>query len=270
MKQLIPGLTERLVKPGEDYTKARKAFNVILAQYGQAAYFASRYVGGLLTSRSHKGDKDARPPISLIDPKRQRDALTLIENEVLSEKPFQFPPELYNQLGPTNWNHWGLPAPPRKDIAVHEVILACQTRVLNHLLSPTTLGRIHDAELKLPADKDTLTAAELIQRLTRSVFSELETIKEGSFTDRKPAIGSLRRNLQRAYLKQLSQLALGRSGAPEDCQTVAHAELADLKVRMDKLLGSEVKLDGYTRAHLQESASRIAKVLDAELSLPGP
>ena len=153
MKQLIPGLVERSVKDGEDYTKARKAFNVILGEYGQAMQFAARYVGGLYTSRSHKGDKDGKPPFTVVDAKKQRDALALLEQQVLSDKPFPFPPELYNQLASSNWLHWGTDMPLRKDFAVHDLILMWQEAILSQLLSLVTLERIHDAELKVPADQ---------------------------------------------------------------------------------------------------------------------
>ncbi|MCH5375052.1 MAG: zinc-dependent metalloprotease, partial [Planctomycetes bacterium] len=228
MKQLIPGLVDRSVAEGEDYTKARKAFNVILAQYGQAMYYATRYVGGLYTSRSHKGDKDGRPPTAVVEPARQREALTLLEQNVFNDAPFQFPPELYNQLGVTNWNHWGLASNTQKDFPVHDFVLMWQERILAQLLSSTTLNRMLDAELKVPADQDALTAAELIQRLTKAIFAEVATLKEGQYSTRKPAISSLRRNLQRSYLRQLSNMALGRTGAPQDCQTIAYAELASL------------------------------------------
>jgi hypothetical protein len=98
----------------------------------------------------------------------------------------------------------------------------------------------------------------------------VEAVKEGEFNNRKPAISSLRRNLQRTFLKRLSSLAMGRTGAPEDCQTIAFAELGSLHARIEQLLKSNVKLDSYTRAHMQESASRIQKVLDARLMLAGP
>ena len=90
-------------------------------------------------------------------------------------------------------------------------------------------------------------------------------MKEGEFTNRKPAISSLRRNLQRAYLQRLSQLALGQTGAPDDCQTVAYAELGKLKTRIDTMLTGQVKLDAYTQDHLQETSARIAKVVDAKM-----
>lgn len=270
MKQLIPGLVERIVKDGEDYTKARKAFNVILGEYGQAMQFAARYVGGLYVSRSHKGDKDGKPPFTVVDAKRQRDALTLLEQQVLSDKPFAFPPQLYNQLAASNWRHWGADIPLRKDMAVHEVILKWQESILDQLLSSFTLERIHDAELKIPADQDALTTAELLERLTNAVFAEVKATPEGAYTERKPAISSVRRNLQRTYLQMLSNLALGRYRAPQDCRTIAYVKLATLREDIDKLLAGKVKLDAYSSAHLRESSARIQKVLEAKLSLTSP
>jgi hypothetical protein len=145
-----------------------------------------------------------------------------------------------------------------------------QTRVLSQLLSSVTLRRMHDSEFKTSPDEDILTTAELIERLTKTVFSELDSVEEGEFTNRKPAISSLRRNLQREYLRRISHLAMGNTLAPDDCQTVAFAELSALEARINQLLKSNVNLDSYSRAHLQETASRVGKVLNAELSLFRP
>ena len=95
-------------------------------------------------------------------------------------------------------------------------------------------------------------------------------MKGGEYTNRKPAISSARRNLQRTFLKRMSSLAMGNSSAQQDCQTIAYAELGDLNDKIKKLLESKVKLDSYTKAHLEESSSRIEKVLDARLTLSRP
>jgi hypothetical protein len=132
---------------------------------------------------------------------------------------------------------------------------------------------MHDAELKASPDADVVTTAELLDRLTKSIFSDVEGLKEGEYSNRKPAISSLRRNLQRSYLKTLSQMAMGNSSAPQDCQTVAYLQLGDLQAKIKKVLeNGEMtgKLDTYSRAHLQESSARIQKVLDARLSLNSP
>ena len=271
--ELLPGMVERVTAEGDDYTQARRVFNILLGQRGQSLYFASRYVGGLKTSRSHRGDKDGRVPVGLVDAKTQRDVLGLLEENVFSDKPYQFPPELYNSLGWSNWNHWGKEPAGRKDFGVHDTVLMWQERVISQLIGAITLERLHDGEMRAAPDADVLTTAELIERLTKSIFSEVETVKEGDYTARKPAISSLRRNLQRSYLKSLSRLAMGNTGAPEDCQTIAYDQLARLSQRMNALLQNgavAAKLDPYSRAHLQESKDRIQKVLDAKLSLSSP
>jgi hypothetical protein len=273
VEELIPGLVDRTTKEGDDYTQARRTFNIVVAQAGQGMFFASRQVGGLKTSRSHKGDKDAKPPIQLVDAKLQREVLDLLDKNLFSDKPFAFPPEIYNQLGWSNWSHWGVSPSTRKDFGVHDFILMWQERVLSQLLSSITLERMHDAELKASPDADVVTTAELLDRLTKSIFSDVEGLKEGEYSNRKPAISSLRRNLQRSYLKTLSQMAMGNSSAPQDCQTVAYLQLGDLQAKIEKVLeNGEMtgKLDTYSRAHLQESSARIQKVLDARLSLNSP
>ena len=271
--ELIPGLVDRTTKEGDDYTQARRTFNILIAQYGQSMYFVSRYVGGLKTSRSHKGDKDAKPPVALIDPAQQREALAILEENIFNDKPFQFPPELYNQFGWSNWDHWGTNPTSRKDFGIHDFVLQWQDRILEQLLSSVTLKRMHDAELRANPDTDVLTTAELLSRLTKAVYVEIDTMKEGDYSTRKPAISSMRRNLQRSYLKQLSRLALGQTGAPQDCQTVAYGELMNVKQKIDTLLQNgpmSGKLDPYSKAHLTESAARITKVLEAKVELPTP
>jgi hypothetical protein len=273
LKELLPGLVDRMTKDGEDYTQSRRAFNVLFSQFAQSSFFVARYVGGLQTSRSHKGDKDGKPPVTLIDAKQQRDALKMLEDNVFSDKNFQFPPELLNQLGWSNWNHWGVRETTRKDFGIHDFVLQWQDRILDQLLSSVTLKRMHDAELKASSETDVMTTAELITRLTKAIFSEVENTKEGDYTNRKPAISSIRRNLQRSYLEELSKLALGSSAAPQDCQTVAYSELTNLQQRIKSVLDNQPvagKLDVYSRSHLQESSARIGKVLDAKFELPAP
>ena len=263
--EMWPGVVEQMTEEGEGYERTRRAFGVLLATHGRAMYAASRYVGGLHVSRSHKGDPNAPDPFEVVGAEKQREALTLVEQQVFSDKPFDFPPELYNHLAASHWNHWGTDLSDRPDYPAHQVILMWQDLILRRIMSSLTLSRIHDAELKVPADQDALTTAELLDRLTQSIFGETESVEQGEYTNRKPAISSLRRNLQRAYLKHLSRLALGQTTAPEDCQTIAFYELTRLKTRVDDVLAGEVELDSYSRAHLQETSARITKVVDARM-----
>ena len=261
----LPHVIDESTKDGDGYQRARRMFGILLSQHGKAMFNASRYVGGLYVNRSHKGDPKAAEPLEVVPAERQRAALGLLEEQVFNDKPFNFPPDLYNQLAASHWDHWGTQIADRGDFPAHDVILMWQDRILSKLMSPLTLARLHDSELKTAADTDALTTAELIERLTKAIYSEVDTTKEGEYTNRKPAISSLRRNLQRSYLRRISQLALGETSAPEDCQTVAYAELGKLKTRIDALVNGQVKLDSYSKAHLQETSARIAKVMDARM-----
>jgi hypothetical protein len=139
------------------------------------------------------------------------------------------------------------------------------------LLSSLTLERMHDAELKVPADQDAMTTAELISSLTNSIYSEVGALKPGEYTNRKPAISSLRRDLQRRYLKRMASIAMGQSFAPDDCRSVASSELAALEGRVKATLAQpDLKLDAYSRAHLEDTAATIRKVLEARLNLLTP
>ena len=274
--QVMPVIADRMTAKEKDgkgggYERVRQAFGVLLAAHGQAMYTASRLVGGLHTSRSHKGDANAPVPFRVVEPQKQRDAVALLEQQMFSAQPFTFPPELYNQLVATNWTHWGSNPPDREDYPVHDAILMWQSRVLGRLLNPITLERIRDSELKVPADQDAFTTAELLDRLTKSIMAEVDTTVPGEYTVRKPAIGSLRRGLQRQYVSRLSSLAIAPSGVTPDAQSIAAAQLRSLDGRIAALLAkNDVKLDDYSRAHLGEIQARIRKVLDASLELPSP
>ena len=94
-------------KEGDGYQRARRVFGILLAQHGEVMFDASRYVGGLYVSRSHKGDAKAPKPLEVVPAERQRAALDLLEEQVFNDKPFNFPPDLYNQLAASHWDHWG-------------------------------------------------------------------------------------------------------------------------------------------------------------------
>lgn len=270
ISDMWPKILDQMVKEGEGYERARRAFGVLLSHYGNAMFMAARNVGGVYVSRSHKGDPNGQPPFKVVDAAKQREALALLEERVFSDKPFQFPPDLFNYLASSRWWHWGVRPSLRTDYPVHETIAMWQERVLMQLLSPLTLQRIYDSELKVAADQDAFTCAELIRRLTAAIFNEAEKMEGGQYTERKPAVSSLRRNLQRAYLQRMSEIAMGNTSAPADCQAVAYAELKGLQEKINKTLASNVNLDTYTKAHFQESSNRIAKVLDARLTLSRP
>ncbi|MGQ9576109.1 MAG: zinc-dependent metalloprotease [Thermoguttaceae bacterium] len=268
--QLVPGLVDRVTEPGEGYQRTRRAFNMLLHVQGTAMQCVSRVISGVYVHRSHKGDPGAKPPLVIVEPARQREAMAFLQEHVFGEKAFEFPPDLYNLLVEPRWLHWGIQIPERVDFPVRETMLAWQERILMQLLSSTTLERLIDSEIKVPPDQDAFTVPELFSGLTAAIFRELERLQQGEFTPRKPAISSLRRALQRRYLERLANLTMGNLACPEDCQTLAYIQLEAIEARINAVLQGGAKLDPYTQAHLKESASRIRRVLEARLQLRGP
>ena len=274
--EVMPKIADRLAtvdpKTGEGgYNRVRQAFGVLLSAHGQAMHFASRLVGGLETSRSHKGDDNALPPFRVISVEQQRDALALLEKRMFAVEPFTFPPALLNQLVATKWLHWGAKPVPREDYAIHEVVLMLQDRILGNLLDPATLSRIRDSELKVPAADDAFTTAELLDRLTKAIMHEVEATGPGDYTPRQPAVASLRRGLQRAYVTRLAGLAMGSAPTLPDAQALSTMHLRSIEDSLETLLAKDdVELDDVSRAHLAELQARIEAVLDADLNMPRP
>ena len=85
-------------------------------------------------------------------------------SDVFGPEAYAAPTKLYNYLAPTYWNHWGIKEPTRPAFPIHQTVLAAQDRVLAQVLSPVTLARLLDSEMKVPAKQDVFTAAELLHR----------------------------------------------------------------------------------------------------------
>ena len=268
--QLMSDLIDRVVKTGDGYSRARHAFEMLFSDHTLAMSFVAKYIGGVSVYRNHKGDPNARSPYVGVDPKKQREALQFLDSEVFGVDAYRFPTKLYDYLGSSHWSHWGMHEQARPDFPIHQIVLQGQTAVLNQILSPATLSRIIDSELKTPAKQDAFTAPELLHGLTAAIFSETDKLQNGKFTNREPAVSSLRRNLQRLYFEKLANLVIDNKTAPADCQAVAAAELTELEARLQKVFAGKAQPDDYTRAHLSELSARIRKVLDARLNLPRP
>lgn len=270
IEQLLPGLIDQVTEPGEGYQRVRLAAQVLLHEYTRAMGFVARYIGGVYVNRDHRGDPGARPPLVVTEAQKQREALEFLDKHVFGPGAFDIPTKLYGYLSPNHWSHWGIRDRSRPDFPIRETVLAAQEQVLGQILSPATLARLVDSETSVPAKQDAFTAAELLRRLTASIFHETETLGAGKFTDREPAIGAFRRDLQRRYFERLAALAMDEAGAPSDCQAVAAAEIKALEGRLRKALGGNAQLDTYSRSHLSDLAARARKVTEARLELKRP
>jgi hypothetical protein len=289
----LKDLDARVVKDGDSWARTRRAFSILLEQWGDGATLASQYVGGQSVSRDHKADKDARDPIVPVLGAKQRECLRFLADAVLSDKSFKFSPALLRRLGTEHWTHWGTDGflGTGVDISVLERILGIQKIVLGHCLSASTLARLENQQLQADPGSDPLRMDEVFRSLTDGIWSDLEHLP-GSSDDKasKFALSTIRRNLQREYLRRLSGMVIGNnpnsysdsfgfvvflrggSGAlPADARALARLHLKEISSRIGKVLETKnLTIDDTSRAHLEECQHRIAKVLEANLGVREP
>jgi hypothetical protein len=271
--QLWKDLVDHVVTKGEGYQDARRGFDMVLYDYLQAGQLAARFVGGEYVRRDHRGDPNEKDPNTVVEAKKQRDALRFVCEKVFSDEPFKFPPELIRKLAAGRWSHWGstdLNAPV--SYPVYDRILNAQWWALFQLTNPETLERVVASEAKVGENEDLLTVAELFETLDKAIFAELDTKEPATWTARKPMISTVRRNLQRAYVKLLIDISIEKDGpTPQIARTLVWHRLKGLVTKIYNLQKAlEGKLDPYTAAHLDESRTRIEKALDASFSLNPP
>ncbi len=291
--ELMKDLDSRVVKDGESWARTRRAFGILLEQWGDGATLASQYVGGQSVSRDHKADKDAHDPIAPVPGAKQRECLKFLADAILSDKSFQFSPALLRRLGTEHWSHWGNDRAMGAgvDISVLERILAIQKIVLGQCLSSSTLARLENQQLQADPGADPLRVDELFRALTDGIWSDLDRLPASSDDKAgKFALTTIRRNLQREYLRRLSGMVIGNtpnsygdsigfvvflrggnSSVPADARALARLHLREIANRITKVLDTKnLTIDDTCRAHLEECRHRITKVLEANLDVREP
>lgn len=285
-EELLKDLAERVVTQGEGYQKTRLAFNMLLSQYDNAAYLVAQFVGAEHIHRDHKGDSN-RDPLVPVKAAKQREALKFLQEHILTDKPFQFPPQLLRKLAADRWWHWGNEGVAFSNVEypLHERILSIQRVVLGHMMNPSVLARIQNTAFKADKDEQPVTIAEVFRGLTDAIWKEYTTSLKPDGKGSNGAI--LRRNLQREHLRDLTNLVLGRrtgggsgfvffiggasGSAPPDARSLARMHLREINRRVEATLKqSSNGLDDTTRAHLEECQERIGKVLSASVTVNEP
>jgi hypothetical protein len=267
INSLFDSLPARMVAPGEGYARLRAAFTDLLADRWYALLITTKYLGGAMTARDHRGDPSARPAFVTVPAAVQRQALAFIAEAGFGEQAYRFSPHLLSHLGPNRWRHWGSTpgTDGRIDFPLHDWAMTQQGALLNQLLDPAVLSRIRDAELRATDTQPTVTIPELFATLTGAIWAEVGYPAPG---DGRIALArnitSVRRDLQRLYLNSLIRMIVNPlPDTPEDARTLARLTLADLGSQLDRVRRAE--LDTYTRAHLIDSRERINQALHAQI-----
>jgi hypothetical protein len=268
--ELVRALREKLldrgVGEGESWHMLRQAYEQLLAEQLGAVRVAGRYVGGVYVNRDHRADPGARDPLVPVEPDKQRRALGLLVANAFRDDAFDTRPEVLRKLASDKHRHWGNLGSADAAFSVHDRIAQVQAFALLYVLNPGTLGRVLDNELRSSLDDDAVTLPEVMDAVTGAIFSEMDAPPAGPFTNRRPMISSLRRNLQSEAVDRLIDLSLENGRwVPRPVRTLAVGHLWQLNATLEKLVAraADGQVDEYTLVHLSDLKERINRALNA-------
>jgi len=257
---------DKYVKDGQSWAKARQGYERTLSMQTSAVGIMANWIGGTHVARTHKGDPNSGAPLTPVDAAKQRDALAFVIDNCFKDEAFNLSTDLIGYMTIDKWGDGGDRGTGDSAWPVHDRIMAIQASTLSMIMNPSTLKRVYDNEFRVPADQDALTLPELLQRLSDAVYGELSTELNGTtFTDRKPMITSLRRNLQSSMTDRLITLAGDDDSMPRPIRTLCMSHLRRINDRLDALLkkSGSGQIDAYTLAHLQDLNDRVDRALNS-------
>ena len=262
-------IVDKFVKDGQSWSRARRGYDMTINLQFRAVSMMSNWIGGVHVYRDKKGDKNGRPPFEVVPADKQRAALKFVIEHSFRDEAYGLTPELLKHMTTDKWLDGSGFSRAISDSTwpIHDRIMGMQSSVLTMIMNPTTLRRVYDNELRVPADQDMITLPEILDTLDAAIWTEFNEAPKKKFTARQPMVSSLRRNLQREYLTRLIDLSMpgaGNSAVYKPIADLARMELKDLRGRLTKTLeaGGD-KIDPYTKAHLVDAGEQIARAMDA-------
>lgn len=253
--QITQTLTHRYQGDTRSYQDLRQTFVTTLNNDLSAATVASRYIGGIYTSRSHRGQPGASAPFSPVPRTVQRRAFELLDRYVLSAHALSFPPALLNEVAPAHFDDWSSTRTQRTDFPIEEVVAELQDDTIASVFNARTLARIADESLKAPPGA-TMDLADLFEWTNDAIFDDLGA----------PSIPPIHRELQRRFADLEMEIAflpstnLDQLGLPREVQSLARYELRRERARLN--VAYRNARDVGTKAHLDDLRSRIDGVLN--------
>ena len=263
-KTLRDHILDKFVKDGQSWARSRRGYQITLNTQLDAVNIMATWVGGAFVSRSHKGDPNAKDPVTPVPVAQQRAAIKFVIEHAFADDAFGLTSDLLRKMTVDKWSDGGTMR-GESTWPVHDQIMGIQASALTMLMNPSTLRRVYDNEFMVPSGEDAVTLPELMDALHGAIWSEIEKSPDKKYSPREPMISSLRRNLQREHLDRLIDLSIFDSygAASKPISNLATAKLRDLQGKLGELAKSS-KLDQYTSAHVAECKLRIDKALEAQ------
>jgi hypothetical protein len=256
-EDLIRRQETRPLDPQRDYAVLRRSVVYALRDAARAAGILARQIGGVRTLRDFPGS--GRDPLVPVEPAAQRRALDVLSRAWLGPEGFKVSPALARKLGPDYFERAEAITSGQllaTDFSLAPMVLDVQLAILNQLMSDMLANRILDNEEKVASGQDRFRLAELLQRLMRDVWGDLE---------RGNTIPAPRRELQREHLNRLAALVLRpEAQSRADARALVRLQAQALLVRLKAAL-KRPGLDAPTHAHFADSADSLEQALTARI-----
>ncbi|MEP6997455.1 MAG: zinc-dependent metalloprotease [Betaproteobacteria bacterium] len=259
-RELWDRLQDRKLPPGQSYEVLRRNFIAGLTQLGNSGAVAAKYVGGVVYVRDHAGS--GREPFTPVPPDKQRAALKLIADGLLSVDSFRLRPEFVRRLTVDQFDRGrenagiGAISP---DISLSDRMLSVQRALLDQLLSDKVATRIEESAYRQTRSSEAFRLSELYDTLQSAVWNELATGRD---------ITPFRRNLQREYLRRVATTIVHPSPSDHaDGRALQRANARQLLAQL-KSAKSRASFSKEARAHLAECENTIDEALKAPMLRP--
>jgi hypothetical protein len=270
-RELLGKVYPKALVQGDEFSRLRAMVESLYGMMRSNLLVMARFVGGVEIVRQNFGDNPEQPPMRPIPAELQRRAMDLIEKYMMPDEGFLADPRLINSLAPARWGHWGSFefTQDRLEFSLRDLIANTRIPVLARLMDPRVLQRLSEGPSRLPAGTPAYTLGEHFDRITRAIWSECPAEPGATVSEISP----YRRDLQRAHLDMLIQMALGsRFTVPADARDLSRLHLEQLQSRIRVALASpgSRSLSPEARAHLQASLDRISRALAPQVVTASP
>ncbi|MBV6459869.1 MAG: hypothetical protein HONBIEJF_03024 [Fimbriimonadaceae bacterium] len=238
-------------KSGQNYSRKTQILVAMMMRTLMSGAYASMYVGGIDSTRQHKGDVNQRPTLAPVSADGQRRAVELITGELLtmglgdlSEETLLNLSRDYNDESSYDWI-----APLRSPIS------SLQSMLVASLLQADTLHRIAENQFKLKGGQSAYTMTEHYHRVVGNVFKEVSLHQNTS---------DLRRDLQQFTVQFL--IAQARSSdLPSDASLMSRHWLRRIFEMAVDGKKSRSQLNQTTRIHFDDMADTIQRFLNRQV-----
>lgn len=283
----LQGIEEDFIQEGESWIRLRSAVLTLLRQYGDAAYLATRFLGGRRVSQDVRGTAGGRDPIIPVEGDQQREALAFLQDKILIESPAPINAQVLRRLATEQWTHWGVNTnnfEGKVGLPYYEHIQAIHEIVFSQTLgSGKCLRLVESNEAMARPDENPLRLVEIFDALYESTWGNRKEM--GKDVEIAP-ISKVRRNLQHLHIRYLSALAMSETKTsnptnsfalfsgnaqpfPNEARSLARRDIKRIrKYVVFQLKQADKKTDPVTVAHLEEIQDQLKKLLTARPVAP--